>query len=78
MTGAVGLIESGRQAEEILQNGRADIVLVGREMLKDPFWARTAADELRTPIDVPPQYTRYGSAWQRSQPALPAAPLTVK
>ncbi|SPO55418.1 NADPH dehydrogenase [Pseudomonas sp. JV551A1] len=78
MTGAVGLIESGRQAEEILQNGRADIVLVGREMLKDPFWARTAADELRTPIEVPPQYTRYGSAWQRSQPALPAAPLTVK
>lgn len=76
-TGAVGLIESGRQAEEILRNGRADIVLVGREMLKDPFWARTAADELRTPIEPPQQYTRYGSAWQRSQPPLPAAPLTA-
>ena len=62
-TGAVGLIESGRQAEE---------------MLKDPFWARTAADDLCTPIEVPPQYTRYGSAWQRSQPSIPAAPLTVK
>ncbi|MET8979277.1 NADPH dehydrogenase NamA [Streptomyces sp. NPDC004539] len=76
-TGAVGLIESGRQAEEILRNGRADIVLVGREMLKDPFWARTAADELRTPIAPPQQYTRYGSAWQRSQPPLPAAPLAA-
>jgi NADPH2 dehydrogenase len=76
MTGAVGLIESGRQAEEIIQNGRADIVLIGRDMLRDPFWARTAAEELRTSIPVPPQYTRYGSVWQRSQPPVPSAPLT--
>ncbi len=76
MTGGVGLIETGLQAEEIVQNGRADIVLVGREMLKDPFWARTAADQLRTPIPVPPQYTRYGSVWQRSQPPVASAPLT--
>ncbi|MEF9993062.1 MAG: NADPH dehydrogenase NamA [Acinetobacter sp.] len=75
MTGAVGLIETGRQAEEILQNGRADIVLVGREMLKDPFWARTAADDLKTEITVPSQYTRYGSAWQRTMPKLDAVPL---
>lgn len=74
-TGAVGLIETGRQAEEILQNGRADIVLVGREMLKDPFWARTAADDLNAVMPVPPQYTRYGSGWQRSQPRLPAVEL---
>ena len=76
-TGGVGLIETGRQAEEILQNGRADIVLVGREMLKDPFWARTAADALKSPIPVPPQYTRYGSAWQRTLPPPPPAPLTA-
>ena len=75
LTGAVGLIETGRQAEEILRNGRADIVLVGREMLKDPFWARTAADDLRAPMTVPAQYTRYGSAWQRALPPLPAAPV---
>ncbi|KAF5885253.1 MULTISPECIES: NADPH dehydrogenase NamA [Rhizobium] len=74
-TGAVGLIETGRQAEEILQNGRADIVLIGREILKDPFWPRTAADELKSEIPVPPQYTRYGSAWQRALPPRPAAPL---
>ncbi|MDC9564032.1 MULTISPECIES: NADPH dehydrogenase NamA [unclassified Pseudoalteromonas] len=76
-TGAVGLIETGRQAEEILQNGRADFVFVGRDMLKDPFWARTAADDLKVAISVPPQYTRYGSGWQRSQPRLPAAPLGI-
>ena len=74
MTGAVGLIESGRQADEIIRNGRADLVLVGRAMLKDPFWARSAADDLKTIIPVPEQYTRYGSAWQRMMPALPAAP----
>lgn len=74
-TGAVGLIETGRQAEEILQNGRADMVLIGREFLKDPFWPRTAADNLQEAIPVPPQYTRYGSAWQRPLPKLPAAPM---
>ncbi|WP_312165975.1 NADPH dehydrogenase NamA [Massilia timonae] len=77
MTGGVGLIETGIQAEEILQNNRADIVLIGREMLKDPFWARTAADALKTPIPVPPQYTRYGSTWQRTVPKAPVAPMTV-
>lgn len=74
-TGAVGLIQTGRQAEEIIQNGRADLVFVGREMLKDPFWARTAADDVREPIEPPKQYTRYGSAWLRTQPPVPAAPM---
>ncbi len=75
LTGAVGRIETGQQAEDILRNGRADLVFIGREMLKDPFWARTAADDLREPIQPPAQYTRYGSAWQCTQPPLPAAPL---
>lgn len=53
-------------------------MLVGREMLKDPFWAWTAADDLRTSVlQVPDQYTRYGSAWQRSQPGRPAAPAVT-
>ncbi|ATI80757.1 oxidoreductase [Sphingobium yanoikuyae] len=75
MTGAVGLIETGRQADEIIRNRRADIVLVGREMLKDPFWARTAADDLKVAIEVPGQYTRYGSAWQRTVKPVEAAPV---
>ncbi len=38
MTQAVGLILDGRQAEEILQSGAADLVAIGREALQDPFW----------------------------------------
>lgn len=54
MTGPLGLIETGHQAEETLRNGRTDFVLVGREMLKDPFWARNATGELRLAMPVPP------------------------
>jgi NADPH2 dehydrogenase len=62
-TGAVGLIQDGRQAEEILQNGRADLIFVGRHLLRDPFWVRSAADDLRERIQTPVQYTRYGAVW---------------
>lgn len=62
-TSAVGLIQNGRQAEEILQNGRADLVFVGRQMLRDPFWVRTAADDLKEYIEIPKAYTRYGAVW---------------
>jgi len=43
---AVGVIIHGRQAEEILQSGQADLVAVGREALVDPHWALHAAAEL--------------------------------
>jgi NADPH2 dehydrogenase len=62
-TGAVGLITTGRQAEEILQNGRADLIFVGRQMLRDPFWVRSAADDLKEALETPVQFTRYGSVW---------------
>ncbi|WP_158737251.1 NADPH dehydrogenase NamA [Alteribacillus sp. YIM 98480] len=58
MTGAVGLITSGLQAEEILSNDRSDLIFIGRELLRDPYWPRVAADELGTPIDGPNQYDR--------------------
>ena len=57
-TGAVGLITSGIQAEEILQNERADLIFVGRELLRDPYWPRTAAKELNVEITSPVQYER--------------------
>ncbi|MFC3882819.1 NADPH dehydrogenase NamA [Bacillus songklensis] len=57
-TGAVGLITSGLQAEEILQNGRADLIFIARELLRNPYWPRTAAKELRTEIEAPVQYER--------------------
>lgn len=57
-TGAVGLITTGIQAEEILKNNRADLIFLGRELLRDPYWAFKAAKELRTEIQVPKQYER--------------------
>lgn len=57
-TGAVGLITTGIQAEEILQNNRADVVVVGRALLRNPYWPKAAADELGEPIEAPAQYKR--------------------
>lgn len=57
-TGAVGLITTGTQAEEILSNGRADLVFIARALLRDPYWPRTAAAELGVPITPPEQYLR--------------------
>jgi len=58
MTAAVGLITAPAQADEIVRNGRADLVLLGREMLRDPQWALHAARALRQNPPVPPQYLR--------------------
>ncbi|WP_179134492.1 NADPH dehydrogenase NamA [Oceanobacillus timonensis] len=55
-TGAVGLIKTGIQAEEILQNERADVIVIGRALLKKPYWAKVAADELGYNIEAPKQY----------------------
>ncbi|MBU8879287.1 NADPH dehydrogenase NamA [Bacillus sp. FJAT-29790] len=57
-TGAVGLITSGIQAEEILQNERADLIFIARELLRDPYWPRSAAKELGAKIESPKQYER--------------------
>lgn len=57
-TGAVGLITSALQAEEILQNNRADMVFLARELLRDPYWAYTAAKELKADIEAPVPYER--------------------
>ncbi|MFF9671555.1 NADH:flavin oxidoreductase/NADH oxidase [Streptomyces eurythermus] len=56
--GAVGLITEAGQAEKILANGEADVVLLGRELLRNPSWARQAARELGAEIRVPIQYHR--------------------
>ncbi|MEU6476980.1 NADH:flavin oxidoreductase/NADH oxidase [Streptomyces sp. NPDC047017] len=55
---AVGLITEAEQAEKIVANGEADAVLLGRELLRDPSWARHAARELGGPVHVPDQYHR--------------------
>ncbi|HEY8683181.1 MAG TPA: NADH:flavin oxidoreductase/NADH oxidase [Rhodanobacter sp.] len=59
-TGAVGLITEVEQAAQIVANGDADVVLMARESLRDPYFPRRAAQLLGAAIDAPEQYRR---AW---------------
>ncbi len=58
LTGAVGLITTPEQSEAILQNGEADLVLHGRESLREPYFALKSAASLGDDIDWPLQYLR--------------------
>jgi 2,4-dienoyl-CoA reductase-like NADH-dependent reductase (Old Yellow Enzyme family) len=58
MTGAVGMITNAKQAEEILEKGQADMVLLAREMLRDPYFPLHAAQALDEDIQWPLQYER--------------------
>ena len=57
-TGAVGMITTAEQAEEILGNGRADLIFIARAILADPTWPLRAAQTLCAPMEIPPQYLR--------------------
>ncbi len=58
-SGAVGQIAGAHQADAIVAEGRADLVLLGRALLRDPYWALHAAQALGAP---PPWATQYGWA----------------
>ena len=60
---AGGLVTSPLMAEEILQNQRADLIFLGRELLRNPYWPLQAARELHEEVAWPLQY-------QRSQPKV--------
>ncbi len=62
LTAAVGEITDPHQAETVIRTGQADLVLLAREMLRDPYWPYHAARELGVKIDTPPQYQR-GWRW---------------
>ncbi|MBN1959193.1 MAG: NADH:flavin oxidoreductase/NADH oxidase [Desulfuromonadales bacterium] len=57
-TAAVGLITEPEQAEQIISAGRADAVLLGRELLRNPYWPMQAARQLGADIRWPSQYER--------------------
>jgi 2,4-dienoyl-CoA reductase-like NADH-dependent reductase (Old Yellow Enzyme family) len=57
-TGAVGLITEPKQADAIIRDGRADCVLLARELLRDPYWPLRAARELGQTVSWPLQYLR--------------------
>ena len=57
-TGAVGLVTGAAQADAIVREGRADAVLLGRVLLREPQWAIDAARALGQPAPIPNQYLR--------------------
>jgi 2,4-dienoyl-CoA reductase-like NADH-dependent reductase (Old Yellow Enzyme family) len=57
-TAAVGIITEAHQAEEILEKGQADLIVMAREMLRDPYFPMHAAKELGYDITWPQQYER--------------------
>jgi 2,4-dienoyl-CoA reductase-like NADH-dependent reductase (Old Yellow Enzyme family) len=58
LTAAVGLIREAKQADEIIRQGQADIVLLARQMLREPYWTLKAARELGVKFEWPVQYAR--------------------
>ena len=59
-TAAVGMITEPAQSDTILSTAQADLVVLAREMLRDPYWPRRAAHEMGVKLTPPVQYQR---AW---------------
>lgn len=57
-TAAVGLITSPAQADHVVRSGQADLVFIGREILRNPYWPLAAAQALGHAGTWPPQYLR--------------------
>jgi 2,4-dienoyl-CoA reductase-like NADH-dependent reductase (Old Yellow Enzyme family) len=57
-TGAVGLITTATQADDIIRREQADCVLLARQMLRDPYWPLRAAQDLGVAVSWPVQYLR--------------------
>ncbi|WP_210463564.1 NADPH dehydrogenase NamA [Rufibacter roseolus] len=58
MTGAVGMITTPQEAENIVASGQADVVLLARQLLRDPYFPLRAAKQLGVDLEWPPQYQR--------------------
>jgi len=58
LTGAVGMITAPAQADHIIRTGQADVTILGREFLRDPYWPLRAARELGYAVPWPEQYLR--------------------
>ncbi|KAA2241722.1 NADH:flavin oxidoreductase/NADH oxidase [Chitinophaga agrisoli] len=58
LTGAVGLITDAQQANAVIEDGQADVVIMARQLLRDPYFPLRAAAELGREIKWPSQYER--------------------
>jgi len=68
-TAAVGMITAPTQANDVIEQGQADLVFLAREMLRDPYWPLHAAIALSEPATWPVQYLR--AAPPHSSPRAP-------
>jgi 2,4-dienoyl-CoA reductase-like NADH-dependent reductase (Old Yellow Enzyme family) len=71
-TGAVGMITDPAQADQIIRTGQADVILLARELLREPYWPLRAADELHHPASWPVQYERAARGKVERRQPLPA------
>jgi 2,4-dienoyl-CoA reductase-like NADH-dependent reductase (Old Yellow Enzyme family) len=69
-TGAVGMITDAAQAEHILRTGQADLVLLARELLREPYWPLQAAKELGDATSWPAQYLRAAPQGSRARESI--------
>jgi 2,4-dienoyl-CoA reductase-like NADH-dependent reductase (Old Yellow Enzyme family) len=74
-TGAVGMITHAAQAEHILRTGQADVVLLARELLREPYWPLRAARELGDTTSWPAQYLRAAPPGSREREPLDASAI---
>jgi 2,4-dienoyl-CoA reductase-like NADH-dependent reductase (Old Yellow Enzyme family) len=58
LTGAVGMITAPVQADHIIRTGQADVAIIAREFLRDPYWPLRAGRDLGYPVPWPVQYVR--------------------
>jgi 2,4-dienoyl-CoA reductase-like NADH-dependent reductase (Old Yellow Enzyme family) len=58
LTGAVGMITDAVQADHVIRTGQADVAILARELLREPYWPLRAARELSQPAAWPVQYLR--------------------
>ena len=65
ITGAVGLITEAAQAEKILDDGDSDVILLARELLRNPYWPIHAQTELDGAAEWPDQYKRVAELRKR-------------
>jgi 2,4-dienoyl-CoA reductase-like NADH-dependent reductase (Old Yellow Enzyme family) len=70
-TAAVGMITQPAQADQIIRSGQADLVLLARELLRNPYWPLHAAESLHQRITWPVQYARAASG--RTEPRQPVS-----
>jgi 2,4-dienoyl-CoA reductase-like NADH-dependent reductase (Old Yellow Enzyme family) len=77
-TAAVGMITAPAQADQIIRNDQADLVLLAREMLRDPYWPLRAARELGQAAPWPRQYLRAAPSGTPERVPAPAPADRVK